>query len=58
MERITLRIPKQQMEEIRDLVDRGEYANQSEAIRTAVRDELHYHRRIDGRRKEVSARAD
>ncbi|WP_299264484.1 ribbon-helix-helix domain-containing protein [Halorientalis sp.] len=40
MERVTLRIPKQQIEEVERLVDSGEYPNRSEAIRSAVRDML------------------
>jgi len=38
MERVTLRIPKQQIEEVEQLVDTGEYPNRSEAIRSAVRE--------------------
>ncbi|QFU81427.1 ribbon-helix-helix domain-containing protein [Natronorubrum aibiense] len=38
MERVTLRIPKQQIEEVEQLVDSGEYPNRSEAIRSAVRE--------------------
>ena len=38
MERVTLRIPKQQVEEVERLVDSGEFPNRSEAIRSAVRD--------------------
>jgi Arc/MetJ-type ribon-helix-helix transcriptional regulator len=37
MERVTLRIPEQQVEAIEALVDDGEYPNRSEAIRAAVR---------------------
>jgi len=40
MERVTLRIPKQQIEEVEHLVDSGEYPNRSEAIRSAVREKL------------------
>ncbi|WP_336000280.1 ribbon-helix-helix domain-containing protein [Halorientalis halophila] len=40
MERVTLRIPKQQIEEVERMVDSGEYPNRSEAIRSAVRDML------------------
>jgi antitoxin ParD1/3/4 len=40
MERVTLRIPKQQIEEVEQMVDTGEYPNRSEAIRSAVRDLL------------------
>ena len=38
MERVTLRIPKQQIEEVEQLVDSGEFPNRSEAIRSAVRE--------------------
>lgn len=37
MERVTLRIPKQQIEEVEQMVELGEYPNRSEAIRAAVR---------------------
>ena len=38
MERVTLRIPKQQIEEVEQMVDTGEFPNRSEAIRSAVRE--------------------
>ena len=38
MERVTLRIPKQQIEEVERMVELGEYPNRSEAIRAAVRE--------------------
>ena len=38
MERVTLRIPEQQIERVEQLVERGEYPNRSEAIRSAVRE--------------------
>ncbi len=38
MERVTLRIPKQQIEDVEQLVDSGEFPNRSEAIRAAVRE--------------------
>lgn len=38
MERVTLRIPKQQIEEVEQLVETGQFPNRSEAIRSAVRD--------------------
>lgn len=38
MERVTLRIPKQQVEAVEELVETGEYPNRSEAIRSAVRE--------------------
>ncbi len=37
MERVTLRIPKQQIEEVEQMVEMGEFPNRSEAIRSAVR---------------------
>jgi len=37
MERVTLRIPRQQVEQVEELVETGEYPNRSEAIRSAVR---------------------
>lgn len=38
MERVTLRIPKAQIDEIEDLVETGEFPSKSEAIRQAVRE--------------------
>jgi Arc/MetJ-type ribon-helix-helix transcriptional regulator len=38
MERVTLRIPKQQIEAVEQMVDSGQYPNRSEAIRAAVRE--------------------
>ncbi|MEF8791108.1 MAG: ribbon-helix-helix domain-containing protein [Haloarculaceae archaeon] len=38
MERVTLRIPKQQIEEVERMVETGKYPNRSEAIRSAVRE--------------------
>ena len=55
MERVTLRIPKQQIEEVEQLVDSGEFPNRSEAIRSAVREmineqeESHQHERTNER---------
>ena len=43
MERVTLRIPKQQIEEVEQMVDTGEFPNRSEAIRSAVREMLNEH---------------
>ena len=40
MERVTLRIPKQQVEQVEQMVDSGEFPNRSEAIRSAVREML------------------
>lgn len=37
MERVTLRIPKTQIEEVEQLVEEGEYHNRSAAIRDGVR---------------------
>ncbi|MFB6284372.1 MAG: ribbon-helix-helix domain-containing protein [Halobacteria archaeon] len=37
MERVTLRIPEQQVKAVEALVDEGEYPNRSEAIRAAIR---------------------
>jgi Arc/MetJ-type ribon-helix-helix transcriptional regulator len=38
MQRITLRLPEQQISMLQQLVDSGEYPNVSEAVRAAVRD--------------------
>ena len=38
MERVTLRIPKQQIEEVERMVDTGQFPNRIEAIRSAVRE--------------------
>jgi hypothetical protein len=38
MERVTLRIPKQQIEQVERMVDTGQFPNRSEAIRSAVRE--------------------
>ena len=43
MERVTLRIPKQQVEQVERMVETGEYPNRSEAIRSAVREMLAEH---------------
>jgi antitoxin ParD1/3/4 len=43
MERVTLRIPKQQVEQVEQMVETGEYPNRSEAIRSAVREMLAEH---------------
>ncbi|MFB6082129.1 MAG: ribbon-helix-helix domain-containing protein [Halanaeroarchaeum sp.] len=40
MERVTLRIPAAQIEEVEQMVERGKYPNRSEAIRSAVREML------------------
>jgi Arc/MetJ-type ribon-helix-helix transcriptional regulator len=44
MERVTLRIPKQQIEEVEQMVETGEFPNRSEAIRSAVREMLNEQR--------------
>ncbi len=38
MERVTLRIPEQQIDGVEQLVEKGEFPNRSEAIRSAVRE--------------------
>lgn len=38
MERVTLRIPEQQIDQVEQLVETGEFPNRSEAIRSAVRE--------------------
>ena len=38
MDRVTLRIPRQQVESVERLVETGQYPNRSEAIRSAVRE--------------------
>lgn len=38
MQRITLRLPEQQLKMIDFMVDHGEFPSASEAIRTAIRD--------------------
>lgn len=40
MERVTLRIPKQQIEAVERMVESGAYPNRSEAIRAAVREKI------------------
>jgi Arc/MetJ-type ribon-helix-helix transcriptional regulator len=40
MERVTLRIPKQQIDEVEQMVESGQFPNRSEAIRSAVREML------------------
>jgi len=53
MERVTLRIPKQQIEEVESMVDTGEFPNRSEAIRSAVREMINEQAedREDGERR-------
>ena len=50
MERVTLRIPKQQIEEVEEMVDTGQFPNRSEAIRSAVREMLNDHDEAEPRR--------
>jgi antitoxin ParD1/3/4 len=45
MERVTLRIPEQQIEEVERMVETGQFPNRSEAIRSAVREMLNEHGR-------------
>lgn len=45
MERVTFRVPFQQLEEVDLLVEQGEFPNRSEAIRTFIRDGLNEHGR-------------
>ncbi|MFB6127851.1 MAG: ribbon-helix-helix domain-containing protein [Halolamina sp.] len=51
MERVTLRIPKQQIDEVEQMVETGEFPNRSEAIRSAVRDMLNEQSDGDEERK-------
>ncbi|MCW7075957.1 MAG: ribbon-helix-helix domain-containing protein [Candidatus Syntropharchaeales archaeon] len=43
MERITVRLPEQQIIALNALVERGEYASTSEVVRHAIRDFLKQH---------------
>ena len=54
MERVTLRIPKQQIEEVEQLVETGEFPNRSEAIRSAVREMIN--EQHDGRPDQAGKR--
>ncbi|MFB6131487.1 MAG: ribbon-helix-helix domain-containing protein [Salinigranum sp.] len=49
MERVTLRIPKQQIEEVERMVETGEFPNRSEAIRSAVREMINHQQQADSR---------
>ena len=52
MERVTLRIPKKQIEEVERMVDTGEFPNRSEAIRSAVREMINeQENHEDGKRR-------
>ncbi|ELZ74825.1 MULTISPECIES: ribbon-helix-helix domain-containing protein [Haloferax] len=55
MERVTLRIPKQQIEEVERMVETGEFPNRSEAIRSAVRDMLN-EQTADNRQRESTSK--
>lgn len=44
MERLTMRIPAEQLTGVEALVDEGHYPNKSEAVRQAIRDLLAEHR--------------
>ncbi|AKU06702.1 MULTISPECIES: ribbon-helix-helix domain-containing protein [Haloferax] len=55
MERVTLRIPKQQIEEVERMVETGEFPNRSEAIRSAVRDMLN-EQTTDKRQRESTSK--
>ncbi|EMA49864.1 MULTISPECIES: ribbon-helix-helix domain-containing protein [Halococcus] len=57
MERVTLRIPKQQIAEVEQMVEHGEYPNRSEAIRAAVREMVAEEGRDDSPTKRPFARA-
>ncbi|WP_435077093.1 ribbon-helix-helix domain-containing protein [Halococcus sp. AFM35] len=57
MERVTLRIPKQQIEEVERMVELGEYPNRSEAIRAAVREMVAEEGREERATKRPFARA-
>ncbi|MBP1986356.1 ribbon-helix-helix domain-containing protein [Halolamina salifodinae] len=48
MERVTLRIPRQQVEEVEQMVETGEFPNRSEAIRSAVREMIDESDATDG----------
>ena len=56
MERVTLRIPKQQIEEVERMVETGEYPNRSEAIRSAVREMINEHEGSQNRPSEKRKR--
>ena len=51
MERVTLRIPKAQIEDVEQMVEHGQFPNRSEAIRSAVREMLN-EQLDDGRERE------
>lgn len=44
MVQFTFRVPRQQLAEVNDLVDEGEFPNQSEAVRSALRTMLKEYR--------------
>ena len=53
MDRVTLRIPKQQIEAVEQLVETGKYPNRSEAIRSAVREMVNEQQETDVRGHEA-----
>lgn len=55
MQRVTTRLPRQQVEDIEQLVKAGRYPNRSEAIRDAVRDLLNEHRPLEPERQAITA---
>ena len=58
MERVTLRIPKQQIDAVEQMVESGQYPNRSEAIRSAVREMIEEEGdAVDNRRDRPFARA-
>jgi len=56
MERVTLRIPKQQIEEVEQMVEHGQFPNRSEAIRSAVREMLSEQREVKDNNTKTWAR--
>lgn len=50
MERVTLRVPTKQVEEVEGMVEDGDYPNRSEAIRDAIRKLVKEKRQAKGRR--------
>lgn len=40
MERVTLRMPKQMVNKLEDMVEEGHYPNRSEAVRDACREKI------------------
>ncbi|KPN29995.1 nickel responsive regulator [Halolamina pelagica] len=54
MERVTLRIPRQQVEEVEQMVETGEFPNRSEAIRSAVREMINENDASEGTSRDRS----